>query len=127
MELRFHSSHSDYDYYGIKQKTTDERTGPSALTTCPPNRGRLKVVWNSSSQIWCELHEEAFAYFGGAARLIRLDNLREGVIDPDIYDPELNGLYAAMLAHYSVVAIPCRPYAPDLKGKVESAVGHTQG
>jgi transposase len=86
-----------------------------------------KVVWNSSSQIWCALHEEAFAYFGGPARLIRLDNLREGVIDPDIYDPELNGLYAAMLAHYRVVAIPCRPYAPDLKGKVESAVGHTQG
>ncbi len=31
-----------------------------------------------------------------------------------------------MLAHYGVIAIPCRPYAPDLKGKVESAVGHTQ-
>jgi transposase len=75
-----------------------------------------KVVWNSSSQIWCELHEEAFAYFGGVARLIRLDNLREGVVDPDIYDPELNSLYAATLAHYSVTAIPCRPYAPDLTG-----------
>jgi len=25
-----------------------------------------------------------------------------------------------------VVALPCRPYAPDLKGKVESAVGYTQ-
>ncbi len=31
-----------------------------------------------------------------------------------------------MLAHYNVIAVPCRPYAPDLKGKVESAVGHTQ-
>jgi transposase len=63
-----------------------------------------------------------FAYFGGVTQIIWLDNLREGVIDPDIYDPELNGLYAAMLCHYSVVAAPCRPYAPDLKGKVESAV-----
>jgi hypothetical protein len=41
--------------------------------------------------------------------------------DPDIY--ELSGLSAAMLSHYSVVAAPFRPYAPDLKGKVESAVG----
>lgn len=32
-----------------------------------------------------------------------------------------------MLVHYGVVALPCRPYAPDLKGKVESTVGHTQG
>ncbi len=83
-------------------------------------------VARSSQQTWCELHEEAFAYFGGAPKTIRLDNLREGVIDPDVYDPELNRLYAAMLAHYDVVALPCRPYAPDLKGKVESAVGHTQ-
>jgi hypothetical protein len=85
-----------------------------------------KTVWESSSQIWCELHEEAFAYFGGVCATIRLDNLREGVVDPDVYDPALNGLYAAMLKHYGVVALPCRPYSPDLKGKVESAVGHTQ-
>ena len=85
-----------------------------------------KVVWKSSKETWCALHEEAFAYFGGVAATIRLDNLREGVIDPDIYDPELNALYADMLKHYGVVAIPCRPYAPDLKGKVESAVGYTQ-
>ena len=85
-----------------------------------------KVVWKSSKEIWCELHEEAFAYFGGVTKTMRLDNLREGVIDPDIYDPELNPLYADLLTHYGVVAIPCRPYAPDLKGKVESAVGYTQ-
>jgi transposase len=119
--------------YGEGAPTRHPRTGKYRkprlfIMTLGFSRHRFcKVVWNSSSQIWCELHEEAFAYFGGAARLIRLDNLREGIVDPDIYDPELNGLYAAMLAHYSVVAIPCRPYAPDLKGKVESAVGHTQG
>jgi transposase len=85
-----------------------------------------KVVWKSSSEVWCRLHEEAFAYFGGAAKTLRLDNLKEGVIKPDIYDPELNTLFAAMLKHYNVVALPCRPHAPDLKGKVESAVGYTQ-
>lgn len=84
------------------------------------------VVERSSQQTWCELHEQAFAYFGGAPAMIRLDNLREGVLDPDVYDPELNRLYAALLQHYGVIALPCRPYAPDLKGKVESAVGYTQ-
>jgi hypothetical protein len=85
-----------------------------------------KTVWKSSTQTWCELHEEAFAYFGGAVKTIRLDNLKEGVLDPDMYDPELNPMYANMLKHYGVVALPCRPYAPNLKGKVESAVGYTQ-
>jgi len=84
------------------------------------------TVWKSSQETWCKLHEDAFAYFGGTTLTMRLDNLREGVIAPDIYDPELNALYAAVLTFYNVVALPCRPYAPDAKGKVESAVGYTQ-
>jgi len=85
-----------------------------------------KTVWTSSTETWCKLHEEAFAYFGGATNTIRLDNLKEGVIKPDVYDPQLNSLYARTLEHYGTVPLPCRPYAPDLKGKVESAVGYTQ-
>jgi hypothetical protein len=54
------------------------------------------------------------------------DNLREGVITPDLYDPSLNPLYRDVLAHYGVVALPCRVRDPDRKGKVESGVGHAQ-
>lgn len=74
-----------------------------------------------------KLHEEALGYFAGAPQTIRLDNLKEGVIKPDVYDAQLNTLYAKPLEHYGVVPLPCRPYASDLKGKVESAVGHRQG
>ena len=31
-----------------------------------------------------------------------------------------------MLAHYGVVALPCRVRDPDRKGKVEAGIGHTQ-
>jgi len=55
-----------------------------------------------------------------------LDNLREGVLSPDIYDPSLNPLYRDVLAHYGAVAMPCRIQDPDRKGKVESGVGHAQ-
>ena len=44
----------------------------------------------------------------------------------DWYDPVLNPLYRDMLAHYAVIALPCRVADPDRKGKVESAVGHAQ-
>jgi hypothetical protein len=37
-----------------------------------------------------------------------LDNLKHGVITPDIYEPELNAVYAAMLAHHGAVADPSR-------------------
>jgi len=90
-------------------------------------RAFRKVVWKSSKEMWCRLHEEAFRYFGGCSQYVTLDNLKEGVIKPDIYDPQLNSLYAAVLKHYSVVADPARVADPNRKGTVENAVKHTQG
>ena len=58
--------------------------------------------------------------------MVVLDNLREGVLTPDIYDPTLNPLYRDVLKHYGAVALPCRVRDPDRKGKVESGVGHAQ-
>ena len=118
--------------YGEGARTRDPRTGKYrrprlfVMTLSNSRHAFRKAVWESSAETWCKLHEEAFTYFGGTTRTIRLDNLKEGVLKPDIYDPQLNALYAKMLEHYGIVALPCRPYAPDLKGKVESAVGYTQ-
>ena len=84
------------------------------------------LTFKSSSKIWAELHERAFRRLGGTPRIVVLDNLKEGVLKPDIYDPELNPLYRDVLAHYGVTALPCRVRDPNRKGKVESDVGHAQ-
>jgi len=89
-------------------------------------RSFRKVVWNSSQEVWARLHEEAFRYFGGCPQYIVLDNLKEGVLKPDIYEPELNHVYEAMLKHHDVVADPARVEDPDRKGSVENAINHTQ-
>jgi len=85
-----------------------------------------KVVWKTSQEVWAQLHEEAFRAFGGATEYVVLDNLREGVIRPDFYEPELNAVYAAVLSHYGAVADACRVGDPNRKGTVESAIQHTQ-
>jgi transposase len=85
-----------------------------------------KVVWTADQVTWARLHEEAFRSFGGAVRYVVLDNLKQGVIKPDLYEPEINPVYAALLAHYGVVADPCRVRDPNRKGTVESAIQHTQ-
>jgi transposase len=84
------------------------------------------LLFHSSTQTWAELHEKAFRRLGGCTRVVVLDNLREGVLKPDIYDPTINPVYADMLKHYGVIAMPCRVRDPDRKGKVESGVGHAQ-
>jgi transposase len=85
-----------------------------------------KVTWKTSQQIWAQLHEQAWRSFGGSCRYVVLDNLREGVITPDLYEPGLNPVYAAMLNHYSVVADVCRVGDPNRKGTVERAIQYTQ-
>jgi transposase len=85
-----------------------------------------KTVWKTSQEAWSRLHEEAFRALGGCPAYVVLDNLKEGVIHPDLYAPELNAVYAAMLVHYGVVADPCRVRDPNRKGTVESAIQHTQ-
>ena len=89
-------------------------------------RSFRRVVWTSGKQAWAELHEQAWRYFGGSTRYVVLDNLKEGVLKPDLYEPELNPVYAATLAHYEVVADPARVRDPNRKGTVENAIGHTQ-
>jgi len=84
------------------------------------------LVFRSSTRTWAELHEKAFRRLGGSPRIVVLDNLREGVLTPDLYDPILNPLFKDVLAHYGVIAMPCRIKDPDRKGKVESGVGHAQ-
>jgi transposase len=102
------------------------RTRLFVLTLGYSRKSVRLLAFRSSSQTWAELHEKAFRRLGGVTRVVVLDNLREGVLTPDIYDPTLNPLYRDMLRHYGAVPLPCRIGHPDRKGKVESGVGHAK-
>jgi transposase len=118
--------------YGTGPMVRDPATGKYRKTRlfvmtlgCSRKAVRL-IVFKSSTQKWAELHEQAFRRLGGVTRVVVLDNLKEGVLTPDIYDPTINPLFRDVLKHYGAVALPCRVRDPDRKGKVESGVGHAQ-
>jgi transposase len=102
------------------------RTRLFVLTLGYSRKSVRLLAFRSSAQVWAELHEKAFRRLGGVTRTIVLDNLREGVLTPDVYDATINPLYRDVLQHYGVVALPCQVRHPDRKGKVESGVGHAK-
>ena len=102
------------------------RTRLFVLTLGYSRKAVRLLAWHSSAQGWAELHERAFRRLGGTPRVVVLDNLKEGVLTPDVYEPTLNPLYRDVLAHYGVTPLPCRVRDPDRKGKVEAGIGHTQ-
>lgn len=118
--------------YGTGPMVRDASTGKYRRTrlfvlTLGFSRKCVRLLrFQSSARIWAELHEQAFRRLGGTTRVVVLDNLKEGVLTPDIYDPKVNPLYRDVLAHYGAVAMPCRIRDPDRKGKVESGVGYAK-
>jgi transposase len=112
--------------YGTGPQVRDPKTGNYRRTrlfalTLGFSRKCIRLLsFQSSMQIWAELHETAFRRLGGTTKCIVLDNLSE-CLSPDIHDPKINPLYRDVLAH-SAVAMPCRVRGPDRKGKVERGV-----
>jgi len=61
-------------------------------------------------------------FYGGSTKRVNLDNLKSGVITPDIYDPTINRTFAEACEHYGVLVDPARVASPKQKGKVERMV-----
>src|ERR1017187_1673843 len=92
--------------YGTGPLVRDPQTGKYRRTrlfvlTLGFSRKCVRLLcFHSSARIWAELHEQAFRRLGGTTRVVVLDNLKEGVLKPDIHDPGVNPLYRDVLAHY---------------------------
>ncbi len=71
---------------------------------------------------WISAHCQAYAFFGGVARVTVPDNPKTGVIQPCRYEPRLHRTYQEMAEHYGTVIIPARPRRPRDKAKAEGGV-----
>ena len=82
----------------------------------------VEFVFRQDQQSFVSSHVKAFNYFGGAPKRVVLDNLKAGVIKPDLYDPQFNRAYREMAEHYNTFLDPARVRTPKDKGKVERDV-----
>lgn len=74
--------------------------------------------------IWC--HILAFEFFGGVPAIIKLDNLKAGVITPSFFEPVIQHQYAAFLEHYGCSPVTARIGRGQDKGKVESGIKYVK-
>ncbi|MFZ8912953.1 MAG: IS21 family transposase, partial [Burkholderiaceae bacterium] len=96
------------------------------VTLSHSRKGYTEAMLRQDTESFIRGIENAFRCWGGVPRLLVLDNLKAGVLKPDIYDPELNPKFAAFCQHYDIVALPARPRTPEHKGKVERGVGYAK-
>lgn len=82
----------------------------------------IELVFTQDQTSFVSSHVRMFEYFGGVPRRIVLDNLKAGVIRPDLYNPQINRAYREMAEHYRCFLDTCRVARPQDKGKVERDV-----
>ncbi|MBU1413726.1 IS21 family transposase [Myxococcota bacterium] len=79
----------------------------------------VRFVKRQDLPTWLDCHVRGFEFFGGVPRTVLLDNLKAGVVRPDLYDPRINRAYGELEHHYGFVADPAKVATPEHKGKVE--------
>jgi transposase len=114
----------DFGYIGKMQDSSGKnRTLYVFVMTLSHSRYRYVEFTFSQDQVsWAQLHINAFNFFGGVPNRIILDNLKAGVVKPDIYDPTLNETYSELSRFYGFTIDPAKVYKPEHKGKVERSI-----
>ncbi|MDI6893780.1 MAG: IS21 family transposase [Bacillota bacterium] len=86
----------------------------------------VRVVFSLDSRMWLTSHVVGLEFLGGVPRRVVLDNLADGVLKPDIYDPRFNRAYAELALHYGFLIDPCRSGHPTDKPRVERGVRYVR-
>jgi transposase len=82
----------------------------------------VEFTWSQNQKSFVSSHVRMFTYFEGVVARVTLDNLKSGVITPDLYDPRMNRAYREMSEFYGCFLDPCRVAHPKDKGKTERDV-----
>lgn len=123
----------DFGYCGLQ---------PVNAPGTPITRGKTWVLCVTLSHSRVSYHEttrdqkvttltagitRAFTSFGGVPKRLKVDNLRAVILTNQHFDLQFNQDFLEWAKHFGVVIVPCTPYRPQQKGKVESDVKYVKG
>lgn len=115
----------DYAKVGLlrDRQSCKRRTIYAFIGTLSMSRHKfVEFVYKQDQRSFAESHVKMFNFFGGVPKTIVIDNLKSGVIKPDLYDPKLNRSYAEVSEHYNFFIDTARVASPKDKPKVERDV-----
>jgi transposase len=86
----------------------------------------VEFVFNQTVPVWLDCHRHMFDHFGGVPEHVRIDNLKAGIVQACLDEPQAQRAYRECAEHYGFLITPCRPATPQHKGKVENGVHYVQ-
>jgi transposase len=108
------------------QTGSKRRTWVFRITLSFSRKAYSELLYRQDLESVIRAMENAFRHFGGVPVILRLDNFKAAVLKADWFDPEINPKFSEFCRHYNVEVIPCRPYSPQHKGKIERHIGYVK-
>lgn len=84
------------------------------------------ICYDQKLETLCKELENAFGYFGGVTLKLKVDNMKTAVLKNQHYELDFNQDFLEFSSHYNTVIVPCEPYSPEQKGKVESGIKYLE-
>lgn len=131
--VRFHSSAGeecqvDFGYVGILPDSQGKKR-KAWVFNMRLSYSRLdyyEVVFDQKVNTFIQCHINAFIYFCGVPKTVKIDNLKAAILEANFYEPVYQGLYKQFSEHYQFTVIACRVAKPQEKGKVESGIKYVK-
>jgi hypothetical protein len=128
--VRFHSepgeeAQVDFGYVGLMPDPQSGKKRKAWAFNMRLSYSRLdyyEIVFDQKVETFIECHEHAFRSFGGIPKVVKIDNLKAGILEAHFYEPIYQRLYKQFADHCGFYALPCRVRQPQEKGKVESGI-----
>lgn len=128
--VRFHSepgeeAQVDFGYVGLMPLPQSGKRKKAWAFNMRLSYSRLdyyEIVFDQKVETFIQCHENAFRSFRGVPKVVKIDNLKAGILEAHFYEPIYQRLYKQFADHCGFHALPCRVRQPQEKGKVESGI-----
>ncbi|MDI6641099.1 MAG: DDE-type integrase/transposase/recombinase [Elusimicrobiota bacterium] len=90
------------------------------------NKSYYETVFRQDVRTFLSCHINAFRYFGGVPKTVKIDNIKSAILKASFYEPEYQKEYLRFANYYGFAPIPCRIYTPTDKASVETQVGYVK-
>jgi transposase len=118
----------DFGYLGVLpgKDGRNVKTWELAVILAYSRVGYYAICYDQKLDTLCSELKQAFAYFGGVPKKLKVDNMKTVVVTNQKFELDFNQDFLEFAQHYNVVIVPCTPYSPEQKGKVESGIKYLQ-
>ena len=119
----------DFGYIGYYYDSKRKKKVKSWIFCMVLSYSRYKyyeIVQHQDVQTFLRCHINAFEYFSGVPQVVKIDNLKSGVLQSNFYEPVIQREYSEMLKYYGSSPVACKVRYPQEKGKVESGIKYVK-